>query len=80
MSVHKSGQRLAVLGICSNVVLAVVKIGAGVVGNAYALIADGVESMADVGASIVIWSGLKLAAKPPDDEHPLHAGLSQLVL
>jgi len=77
MSVHKSGQRLAVLGICSNVVLAVVKIGAGVVGNAYALIADGVESMADVGASIVIWSGLKLAAKPPDDEHPYGHGKAE---
>lgn len=77
MSVHKSGQRLAVLGICANAVLAVVKISAGVVGNAYALIADGVESILDVGGSIVIWSGLKLAAKPPDDEHPYGHGKAE---
>lgn len=79
MSANESGQRLALLGIFVNAVLAFVKISAGLVGNAYALIADGVESMLDVGGSIVIWSGLKIAAKPPDDEHPYGHGKAEPV-
>ena len=66
MSAHQTGQRLALLGVAVNVALAVVKFGAGLLGNAYALMADGVESMLDVASSLVIWSGLKYAAKPPD--------------
>ncbi|MEI6349949.1 MAG: cation diffusion facilitator family transporter [Verrucomicrobiota bacterium] len=77
MSALKSGQRLALAGMFSNVLLAVVKITAGVLGNAYALIADGVESMLDIAGSIVIWSGLKLAIKPPDEEHPYGHGKAE---
>lgn len=80
MSAHdprQSGQRLALLGIVVNAVLAVVKITAGVMGNAYALIADGVESMLDIGGSIVIWSGLKLAGKPPDESYPYGHGKAE---
>ncbi len=74
---QKSGQRLALLGILVNAVLAAVKITAGVLGNAYALIADGVESMVDIGGSLVIWSGLKLAEKPPDEQHPYGHGKAE---
>lgn len=77
MSVRESGQRLVVIGIFVNAVLAVVKITAGVMGNAYALIADGVESMLDIGGSFVIWSGLKLAGKPPDETHPYGHGKAE---
>jgi len=75
-SVH-TGQRLALLGIAVNAVLAVVKITAGVFGNAYALIADGVESILDIGGSLIIWSGLKLANKPPDESHPYGHGKAE---
>jgi cation diffusion facilitator family transporter len=65
------------MGIVLNSVLSVVKIGAGMIGHSYALIADGVESGLDVGGSIVIWSGLKLAAKPPDETHPYGHGKAE---
>lgn len=77
MSVRESGQRLALVGILTNAVLAVVKISAGIFGNAYALIADGVESMLDIGGSIVIWGGLRLAGKPPDETHPYGHGKAE---
>ncbi len=77
MSKPLSAPRLALLGVFINAVLAVIKITAGIVGNAYALIADGVESMLDIGGSLVIWSGLKLAAKPPDDSHPYGHGKAE---
>lgn len=77
MSVHATGQRFALQGMLVNAVLAVIKITAGVFGNAYALIADGVESMLDIGSSLVIWSGLKFAAKPPDKDHPYGHGKAE---
>jgi len=68
---------MALQGVAINVVLAIVKISAGLIGNAYALIADGVESMLDVGSSLIIWSGLKFAEKPADDEHPYGHGKAE---
>ncbi len=61
----------------ANVVLAAVKIFAGIFGHAYVLIADGVESTLDILGSLIIWSGLKLAAKPPDDSHPYGHGKAE---
>ncbi len=71
------GQRLALWGILVNALLAAIKISAGIVGNAYALIADGVESILDIGGSLVIWSGLKLAEKPADEGHPYGHGKAE---
>jgi cation diffusion facilitator family transporter len=73
----ESGARLAVLGIVVNAVLALVKVSAGLIGNSYALIADGIESLLDIGGSVVIWGGLKVAARPPDATHPYGHGKAE---
>ena len=73
----QTGARVALLGLAINVVLATVKIFVGVVGNAYVLIADGIESALDIGGSIVIWGGLKFAARPPDATHPYGHGKAE---
>jgi cation diffusion facilitator family transporter len=73
----ESGGRLALLGIIVNLLLAIIKIVAGVVGNAYALIADGIESTLDIASSFIIWCGLKVAARPPDDTHPYGHGKAE---
>jgi len=73
----QSGARLALLGLFSNIVLACVKILAGVFGHAYVLIADGMESALDVLGSAVIWGGLKVAARPPDETHPYGHGKAE---
>ena len=57
--------------------MAVVKIVAGVIGNSYALIADGIESLLDVAGSIVTWRGVRLAATPPDMGHPYGHGKAE---
>ncbi len=72
-----SGARLALVGIVANTLLAVIKIGSGIVGNCYVLIADGIESTLDIFGSIIIWGGLKLAALPPDDDHPYGHGKAE---
>ncbi len=76
---YLSGARLAVLGVIVNAILAIVKIMAGLLGNTYALIADGVESLLDIFGSLVVWFGLRVAALPPDDEHPYGHGKAEVV-
>src|SRR5213078_4147969 len=73
----QTAARIALLGLLINVVLASVKIVAGVVGHAYVLIADGIESALDIGASIVIWGVLTVAARPPDETHPYGHGKAE---
>jgi cation diffusion facilitator family transporter len=73
------GARLVVRGMALNAVLAVVKIAGGVLGHAYALVADGVESMSDIAISILIWAGFQWAARPPDAEHPYGHGKAEAV-
>ena len=73
----QSGARLAFFGMLINVVLAIAKISAGVIGHAYALIADGIESALDIAGSAIIWGGLKLAARPPDETHPYGHGKAE---
>jgi cation diffusion facilitator family transporter len=71
------GIRSAQLGLLVNAVLAGVKLVAGLVGNSYALVADAVESTADVLASIAVWGGLAIAAQPADEDHPYGHGKAE---
>ncbi len=73
----QTGARVALLGLAINILLASAKIGAGLFGNAYVLIADGIESALDIGGSIIIWGGLKFAARPPDATHPYGHGKAE---
>src|SRR6187399_363366 len=73
----QTAARVALLGLVINVVLASVKIVAGILGHAYVLIADGIESALDIGGSVVIWGGLTVAARPPDETHPYGHGKAE---
>jgi cation diffusion facilitator family transporter len=74
---YGKGARLALIGVTVNFFLALIKIIAGLLGHCYALIADGIESTLDIFSSLVIWFGLKVAAEPPDDEHPYGHGKAE---
>ncbi len=70
-------ERLAQLGLVINAGLAVVKLVAGLLGNSYALVADAVESSTDMIGSLVVWSGLRIASKDPDDLYPFGYGRAE---
>lgn len=72
-----AGSRLALVGAAVNTVMALAKIGCGIAGHSYALLADGVESTLDVFGSILVWAGLRFAALPPDDSHPYGHGKAE---
>src|SRR5438309_4598512 len=73
----QTGARLALFGMIVNLVFAGAKILGGLLGNAYVLIADGIESALDIAGSLVIWGGLRLAARPPDETHPYGHGKAE---
>jgi cation diffusion facilitator family transporter len=62
--------RLGAVSLVSNISFAAIKLLVGVIGNSFALIADGIESLADVLSSVIVWSGLKVSGKEADHEHP----------
>lgn len=61
----------------ANVILAAVKIVAGVLGHSSALVADGIESVADIVGSAVIWGGLRVASLPRSERHPYGFGKAE---
>ena len=65
------------IGLCSNVLLAAVKITAGILGNSYALIADGIESTMDIFSSVVVLGGIKISSLPADETHPYGHGKAE---
>ena len=75
----EAGLRISTLAIAINAVLAVGKIVTGVLGNSYALIADGIESTADILSSFIVWGGLRLSLKPADANHPYGHGKAESI-
>jgi cation diffusion facilitator family transporter len=71
------GIRTAQIGLLVNAVLAVIKVLAGVIGNSYALIADGIESTADLFSSTIVWSGLRIARRDATAEYPFGYGKAE---
>ncbi|HEY2084300.1 MAG TPA: cation diffusion facilitator family transporter [Verrucomicrobiae bacterium] len=73
----KRSLRTTFLGLAVNAVLAGTKMAAGIFGHSHALVADAVESLADVFSSIVVWRGVVVAAEPPDEDHPYGHGKAE---
>ena len=71
--------RLGAMSLVSNVSFAGIKMLVGFVGNSFALIADGIESLADVLSSVVVWSGLRVSGKEADHEHPYGHGKAEAI-
>ncbi len=69
--------RLVLLGIGLNAVLALVKFAGGILGNTYALVADGAESTLDIFSSALVWAAFRVALRPPDANHPYGHGKAE---
>lgn len=73
----RRGIRSAQTGVLVNAALAAIKLVAGLVGNTYALVADAVESTADIFSSLIVWGGLRVAARDPNEEYPFGYGKAE---
>ena len=76
-SAASRGIRATAWGIVTSMVLAAVKVIAGILGNSYALIADGIESMLDIMSSMVVWGSLRIAAQPANEQYPFGYGKAE---
>ncbi len=76
-SATHEGVRLAQAGMLLNMGLAIVKILAGIIGQSYALVADGIESVADIFGSLIVWSGLRVARRSADPLYPFGYGKAE---
>ena len=72
----RQSNRVVILGLLSNIILAILKTGIGILGHSPALLADGINSTSDVAYTFVVSIFVRMAHKPADDEHPY--GHSQL--
>lgn len=75
----KAAIKTSIFSIIGNILFAGIKFVAGVLGNSYALIADAIESSADVLSSVLVLIGLKYSTKPADENHPYGHGRFEIV-
>jgi cation diffusion facilitator family transporter len=71
--------RATFLGIGVNVLLVAVKLVGGVAGRSHALIADAMESLADILSSLIVWRAVVVAAEPADHDHPYGHGKAEAI-
>lgn len=69
--------RNTLIGLGVSLMLAGVKLVAGMLGHSSALVADACESAADSIGSIIVWQGLRVSRRPPDEEHPYGYGKAE---
>lgn len=80
MSNEQTAIKATYFSIIGNFLLALLKWLAGYFGNSYALIADAIESTADIFSSFLVLLGLKYAKRPADENHPYgHGRIEPLV-
>jgi cation diffusion facilitator family transporter len=60
----------ALCGLMASITLVIVKFVLGILGNSYAVIADGVESISDTVTDITLVLGIQFWSAPPDENHP----------
>jgi cation diffusion facilitator family transporter len=73
----RRGTRVAAFGVVASALLAAIKIAAGVIGNSFALVADGVESVLDIFSGLLVWGGLRVSALPQSERYPYGLGKAE---
>ena len=77
MSSEQTAIKATYFSIIGNLALAIIKGIAGFFGNSYALIADAIESTADIFASFLVLFGIKYSNRPADENHPYGHGRAE---
>ncbi|MFH1120548.1 MAG: cation diffusion facilitator family transporter [Bacteroidota bacterium] len=67
------------LSIITNILLFILKFWAGVTTGSIAIIADAWHTLSDSLTSVVVLVGVRISAKPADEEHPFGHGRAELI-
>jgi len=77
---YQASRRVALLGMGTNALLVVGQVVVGIVGHSQALVADGLHTLSDLCADLLVLFALKHSAKEADEEHPYgHARIETAV-
>ncbi len=60
----------SIVGVICNIILAGIKLLAGLLSGSIAIIADAINNISDAGSSVVSFVSFKIASKPADRDHP----------
>ncbi len=71
------GTLASVTGIFMNLLLFAAKLAIGLLSGAVSIIADAINNLSDMGSSVVMLMGFRIAAKPADPEHPFGHGRAE---
>jgi len=77
---EKEAARTTIVSIASNALLATIKGITGILGHSHALVADAIESLADIFSSILVLVGIKYAERPADANHPYGHGRAEALI
>lgn len=75
----QSGKRLAAISIAASIVLALSNIAAGLLSRSTSVLAAGLEFTGDIFASVIVFLGMWMAARPPDEDHPYGHGRFEIL-
>lgn len=64
------GKLAGIVGIVTNALICVLKIAVGLIFHSIAILADGINNLADASSSLITLIGFRMAAKPADEDHP----------
>lgn len=74
-----TGQACTKVGLGTNVLLTVLKLWVGLAAASQALIADGINSLADIFVSAVVYLAYKISRRPADEDHPYGHGNAETI-
>ncbi len=74
---YAEGTKATIVALLVSATLGTLKIGAGILGNSYALVADGVESVLDIFSGLLVLGGLRVSAAEPTTAYPYGRGKAE---
>lgn len=74
---YRAGAHATIVALLVSATLATLKIGAGIIGDSYALVADGVESVLDIFSGLLVLGGLRVSASKPTSAYPYGRGKAE---
>ena len=62
--------RVSLVSMVTNVVLTLLKLAAGLLAHSGAMVSDAVHSASDIFSGLIVYIGVKMSTKAPDEQHP----------
>ncbi|MFQ6026590.1 MAG: cation diffusion facilitator family transporter [Dehalococcoidia bacterium] len=75
----RTPSRVSWLPVISNTFLALLKLATGIYLGSVSVLSDGVDTGVDVLSAFVAFTGVRVSAKPPDEEHPYGHGKAEYI-